>query len=122
MIGANRDAIHKGEDREAFQAAMERIGVRTAAGKMIGSLDEALAFVGQIGYPAIIRPSFTLGGTGGGVANDEAEFRRVVRQGLQDSPVHTVLVEESSCSQATHTSTVTPLRAASPERGRIWAS
>ncbi len=95
LIGANRDAIHKGEDREAFQAAMERIGVRTAAGKMIGSLDEALAFVGQIGYPAIIRPSFTLGGTGGGVANDEAEFRRVVRQGLQDSPVHTVLVEES---------------------------
>jgi carbamoyl-phosphate synthase large subunit len=95
LIGANREAIMKGEDRQQFQEAMERIGLRTATGKMVGSLDEALAFVGEIGYPAIIRPSFTLGGTGGGVARTEADLREVVRQGLQDSPVGTVLVEES---------------------------
>jgi len=95
LIGANYDAIHKGEDREAFQQAMARIGIKTPPGKMVGSLDEALAFVSSIGYPAIIRPSFTLGGTGGGIAHDEAEFLQIVRQGLHDSPVHTVLVERS---------------------------
>ncbi len=95
LIGANYDAIHKGEDRQAFQQAMAKIGLKTPKGKMIGSLAEALEFVGSIGYPAIIRPSFTLGGSGGGIAYDEAEFRAVVRQGLHDSPVHTVLVEQS---------------------------
>ncbi len=95
LIGASYDAIQKGEDRQRFQQAMEHIGIRTATGSMVASLEEALGFVDTIGYPAIIRPSFTLGGTGGGVARDEAEFRMVVRQGLQDSPVHTVLVEES---------------------------
>jgi len=95
LIGANYDAIHKGEDRQAFQQAMAKIGIKTPAGKMIGSLAEALAFVDSIGYPAIIRPSFTLGGTGGGIAYDEREFRDIVRQGLHDSPVHTVLVEQS---------------------------
>jgi len=95
LIGANYEAIQKGEDRQLFQAAMAKIGIETPAGKMVGSLGEALEFVGTIGYPAIIRPSFTLGGTGGGVAYDEAEFREIVRQGLHDSPVHTVLVEQS---------------------------
>ena len=95
LIGANYDAIQKGEDRQLFQQAMAKIGIATPAGKMIGTLDEALAFVEEIGYPAIIRPSFTLGGTGGGIAYDEADFRAIVRQGLHDSPVHTVLVEQS---------------------------
>jgi len=95
LIGANYDAIQKGEDRKRFQEAMAKIGIKTPAGTMVGSLDEALGFVQEIGYPAIIRPSFTLGGTGGGIARDEAEFRAIVRQGLHDSPVHTVLVEQS---------------------------
>jgi len=95
LIGANYQAIEKGEDRQRFQACMAQIGIKTPAGKMVSSLDEALAFVGSIGYPAIIRPSYTLGGTGGGVAYGEPEFRQVVRQGLHDSPVHTVLVEQS---------------------------
>ncbi len=95
LIGANYEAIQKGEDRKLFQEAMAKIGVATPTGKMIGTLDEALEFVTQIGYPAIIRPSFTLGGTGGGIAHDEAEFRTIVAQGLHDSPVHTVLVEQS---------------------------
>jgi len=95
LIGANYDAIQKGEDRKRFQEAMAKIGIKTPAGRMVSSLDEALEFVKEIGYPAIIRPSFTLGGTGGGIAHDEAEFRAIVRQGLHDSPVHTVLVEQS---------------------------
>jgi len=95
LIGANYEAIQKGEDRQRFQACMQDIGIKTPSGKMVSSLDEALAFVDTIGYPAIIRPSYTLGGTGGGVAFSEAEFRQVVRQGLHDSPVHTVLVEQS---------------------------
>ena len=95
LIGANYDAIQKGEDRQLFQQAMAKIGIATPAGKMVGSVAEGLAFVSSIGYPAIIRPSFTLGGTGGGIAYDEGEFRDIVTQGLHDSPVHTVLVEQS---------------------------
>ena len=95
LIGANYDAIQKGEDRKLFQEAMARIGLKTPAGRMVTSLEEALEFVGSIGYPAIVRPSFTLGGTGGGIARDEDEFVRVVRQGLHDSPVGSVLVEQS---------------------------
>ncbi len=95
LIGANYGAIQKGEDRQLFQEAMAKIGVKTPAGKMVGTLGEGLEFVTTIGYPAIIRPSFTLGGTGGGIAYDENEFRQIVRQGLRDSPVHTVLVEQS---------------------------
>ncbi len=95
LIGANVQAIQKGEDRQLFAQAMHKIGIKTAQGKTIGSLEEALAFVSQIGYPAIIRPSFTLGGTGGGIAHDEPELRTIITQGLHDSPVHTVLLERS---------------------------
>ena len=95
LIGANYAAIQKGEDRKLFQEAMAKIGIKTPVGKMVTSLAEAMAFVGTIGYPAIIRPSFTLGGTGGGIAYDEAQFRSIVQQGLHDSPVHSVLVEQS---------------------------
>jgi carbamoyl-phosphate synthase large subunit len=95
LIGANYDAIHKGEDRQAFQQAMAKIGIATPSGRMVSDIDAALEFAAEIGYPLIIRPSYTLGGSGGGVAYDEAEFRRIVRQGLHDSPVHTVLVEQS---------------------------
>ncbi len=95
LIGANYDAIHKGEDRQAFQQAMAKIGIATPAGRMVSTVDEGLAFAQQIGYPLILRPSYTLGGSGGGIAYDEAQFRQLLRQGLHDSPVHTVLVEQS---------------------------
>jgi len=95
LIGANYAAIQKGEDRKLFQEAMTRIGLKTPAGRMVTTLEEALEFVRTIGYPAIVRPSFTLGGTGGGIARDEAEFVSIVRQGLHDSPVGSVLVEQS---------------------------
>jgi carbamoyl-phosphate synthase large subunit len=95
LIGARYEAIRKGEDRQAFQEAMTRIGLRTPTGRMVQSLDEALQLVADLGYPVIIRPSYTLGGSGGGVAYDETDFRRIVAQGLRDSPAGTVLVEES---------------------------
>ena len=95
LIGANYEAIQKGEDRKRFQEAMAKIGVKTPAGKMVTSFEEAQDFVTSIGYPAIIRPSFTLGGTGGGIAMNEDEFERIVKQGLHDSPVGSVLVEQS---------------------------
>ena len=95
LIGARYEAIHKGEDRQAFQEAMTNIGLRTPEGKMVSSLDDALEFVTDLGYPVIVRPSYTLGGSGGGVAYDETDFRRIVKQGLHDSPTSTVLVEKS---------------------------
>ncbi|MEM6428073.1 MAG: carbamoyl-phosphate synthase large subunit [Deinococcota bacterium] len=95
LIGANYDAIQKGEDRALFQQAMHKIGIQTPAGKLVETLEDALSFAETIGYPIIIRPSYTLGGTGGGIAYDEPEFRQIVRQGLHDSPVNSVQVEQS---------------------------
>ncbi len=95
LIGANVEAIKKGEDREAFQAAMRRIGLEVPRGRMVKSVEEGLAFAREVGFPVVIRPSFTLGGTGGGIARDEAELREVLGRGLRLSPVHTALVEES---------------------------
>ncbi|SEI91220.1 carbamoyl-phosphate synthase large subunit [Deinococcus reticulitermitis] len=95
LIGANAEAIHKGEDREAFQAAMKKIGVETARGKMVHSMEEAVEYQGEIGLPIVIRPSFTLGGTGGGIAHTYEDFLTITEGGLRDSPVNSVLLEES---------------------------
>ncbi len=95
LIGANYAAIKKGEDRQAFQEAMKNIGLDVPQGRMVSSLEEGLAFAGEVGYPVIVRPSFTLGGTGGGVAASEEELRELLGRGLRLSPVHTALVEES---------------------------
>ena len=78
LIGADRRAIRMAEDRQAFSDAMERIGLDVPEGAVVGSHDEARALVDQIGFPAIIRPSFTLGGTGGGVAYNRAEYDELV--------------------------------------------
>ncbi|GHG10218.1 carbamoyl-phosphate synthase large chain [Deinococcus piscis] len=95
LIGANAEAIHKGEDREAFQAAMQKIGVETARGKMVHSMEEAIEYQKELGLPVVIRPSFTLGGTGGGIAHTYEDFLRITEGGLRDSPVTSVLLEES---------------------------
>ena len=95
LIGAGVTAIRKGEDRELFQAAMKKIGVETAQGRMIHTLEEAQELLKEIGLPAVIRPSFTLGGTGGGIAYSLEEFDEIVAGGLQDSPTHSALVEKS---------------------------
>ncbi len=96
LIGADARAIHMAEDRRAFAEAMRRIGLAVPRGSMVGSVDEALAVVDDTSYPAIIRPSFTLGGTGGGVAYNDDEFREMIARGLDLSPTHTALVEQSA--------------------------
>ncbi|MDQ0392152.1 carbamoyl-phosphate synthase large subunit [Labrys monachus] len=95
MIGANADAIDKAEDRERFREAMNRIGLETPRSRLAHSLSEALEALEAIGLPAIIRPSFTLGGTGGGIAYNKAEFIDIIERGLDASPTTQVLVEES---------------------------
>ncbi len=95
LIGANLQAIRKAEDRRLFQAAMEHAGVEIPRGKFVKTIEEAIEAAGEIGFPVVIRPSFTLGGSGGGTAFNMEEFREAARHGLEVSPVHTVLVEES---------------------------
>ncbi len=95
LIGANERAIRLAEDREEFAQAMKRIGLATPEGRTVHSVEEALAAVEVSGYPAILRPSFTLGGTGGGIAYNREEFETLIRRGLELSPVGSVLVERS---------------------------
>jgi len=95
LIGANARAITMAVDRAEFSAAMRRIGLATPAGHTVTSVPEALEVVQESGYPAIIRPSFTLGGTGGGVAYNRAEFEEMVERALELSPVHSTLIERS---------------------------
>ena len=95
MIGADADVIAKAEDRQLFRQAMDKIGLESPRSHLAHSLDDALAAVETVGLPAIIRPSFTLGGTGGGIAYNRSEFEDIVRNGLRASPTHEVLIEES---------------------------
>jgi carbamoyl-phosphate synthase large subunit len=95
MIGADATAIDKAEDRLKFREAMSRIGLESARSGIAHSLEEALDVLERTGLPAIIRPSFTLGGTGGGVAYNRQEFEEIVRGGLDASPTTEVLIEES---------------------------
>src|SRR5712692_2622484 len=95
LIGASARAISMAEDRGEFAAAMRRIGLDMPVGHTVGSLAEGLAAVAEVGYPAIIRPSYTLGGTGGGVAYNRAEFEEQIERALDLSPLHTTLIERS---------------------------
>jgi carbamoyl-phosphate synthase large subunit len=95
MIGAKPEAISKGEDRELFKQAMLKIGLDVARSRTVKSMEEARAAADELAmFPLIIRPSFTLGGSGGGIAYNKEEFERIVANGLDLSPVHEVLVEE----------------------------
>ena len=95
MIGADKEAIDKAEDREKFRNAMERIGLAMADSALAHDLKSALEIQQQIGYPVIIRPSFTLGGSGGGVAWNREELVEICERGLEASPTHEILVEQS---------------------------
>jgi carbamoyl-phosphate synthase large subunit len=95
MIGATADAIDKAEDRELFREAMHKIGLQTPRSHHVKTLSRALEALDEIGLPAIIRPSFTLGGTGGGIAYNRAEFIDIVERGIDASPTNEVLIEES---------------------------
>ena len=95
LIGANREAIDKAEDRERFRAAMARIGLECPRAVLARDLDQAVAAQSIVGFPTIVRPSFTLGGTGGGIAYNREEFAEICEHGLEASPTSEVLVEES---------------------------
>ncbi len=95
MIGADAEAIDKAEDRMKFREAMSKIGLESARSGVAHTLDEAVALLDHTGLPAVIRPSFTLGGTGGGIAYNRREFEEIVRGGLDASPTTEVLIEES---------------------------
>src|SRR5207244_5485314 len=95
MIGAKREAIKVAEDRLRFKQAMDEAGLQMSRGGFAKSWAEAEEIVKETDYPAIIRPSFTLGGTGGGTAFNPEEFEEIVRGGLAASPIHEVLIEES---------------------------
>ena len=95
MIAASREAIDMAEDREQFRNAMREIGLETAQSQIARSMDEALAIAGELGYPVVIRPSFTMGGSGGGIAYNREELETIVARGLDASPTGEVLLEES---------------------------
>ena len=94
LIGASATAITKAEDRQLFRQAMDRIGLASPQSRLVRSFEEAVAALDGVGLPAIIRPSFTLGGTGGGIAYNMQEFEEIVRGGLRASPTGEVLIEE----------------------------
>ncbi|OCC16286.1 Carbamoyl-phosphate synthase large chain [Dissulfuribacter thermophilus] len=95
MIGASPDVIHKAEDRDRFREAMRRIGLRVPDSVIVRSMDEAREAVERLGFPVIVRPSFTLGGTGGGIAYNSQELEEICSQGLELSLIHEVMLEES---------------------------
>ena len=95
MIGCDLAAIERGEDRKLFNEAMAEIGLEVARSGYAYSVEDALAIVERVGYPCVLRPSFTLGGAGGGIAHTEEELISIVSQGIELSPAHEVLVEES---------------------------
>ncbi|MDD7184322.1 MAG: carbamoyl-phosphate synthase large subunit [Ruminococcus sp.] len=94
LLGAVPETIHKAEDRQAFKDTMEKIGEPCIPSKVVETIDDAVDFAKVIGYPVIVRPAFTLGGTGGGIANNEDELRDISKNGLRLSPITQVLIEK----------------------------
>ena len=95
LIGASQKVINKAEDRELFKKAMMKIGIETPKGFIVNSISQAEKILNNLSFPIIIRPSFTLGGSGGGIANNKNEFLNIVRKGISLSPINEILVEES---------------------------
>ena len=94
LLGANPETIHKAEDRQAFKDTMEKIGEPCIPSKVVENIEDAVDFAQEIGYPVIVRPAFTLGGTGGGIAYNEEELRDISKNGLRLSPITQVLIEK----------------------------
>ncbi len=95
LIGANREAIAKAEDRDLFKRCMDELGLESARSELAHNVEEAREALAKIGLPAIIRPAFTLGGTGGGIAYNKEQYEQITREGLDASPISQILVEES---------------------------
>src|SRR5437763_1862381 len=96
LIGAKIESIKKAEDRLLFKDAMRKIGLETPQSQLIRTVTDGLAFAARVGYPSILRPSFTMGGSGGGIAYNQEELVEILERGLDLSPVHEVLIEESA--------------------------
>src|SRR5437879_13834787 len=96
MIGAKAKAVKMAEDRLLFKQAMADIGLATPRSGVVGDIREAMRVIQDIGFPAVIRPSFTLGGTGGGIAFTSQEFGSIIRRGLDFSPIRTLLIQTLS--------------------------
>lgn len=94
LLGANPETIDKAEDRQMFKETMQAIGQPVIPSKVVNTVDDALAFAGEIGYPVIVRPAFTLGGSGGGIAEDEEQLHEIATNGLRLSPITQVLIEK----------------------------
>ncbi len=94
LLGSNPETIHKAEDRQAFKDTMEKIGQPCIPSKVVENIDDAMAFAEEIGYPVIVRPAFTLGGTGGGIAETRGELHEIATNGLRLSPITQILVEK----------------------------
>ncbi|PZQ43489.1 MAG: carbamoyl-phosphate synthase large subunit, partial [Micavibrio aeruginosavorus] len=95
LIGANREAIAKAEDRDLFKRCMDELGLESARSELAHNIEEARAALAKIGLPAIIRPAFTLGGTGGGIAYNKEQYEQFIKEGLDASPISQILIEES---------------------------
>ena len=95
LIGANVEAIESAENRDLFKKKMEEVGIPTAKGDFVNTYNQALSIIKNIGFPVIIRPSFTMGGTGGSIAYNAEDFKELVAQGLSSSPINEVLIEQS---------------------------
>jgi carbamoyl-phosphate synthase large subunit len=95
LIGAKADVIDRAEDRQKFKVCMDELGLESARSRQVTNMTEAMEALEHVGLPAIIRPSFTLAGTGGGIAYNKEQFKEIVAEGIDISPVHTVLIEES---------------------------
>ena len=95
ILGTKLDAIHQAEDRDLFRTLMNELGEPVPESDIIHNIDEAYAFVKRIGYPVIVRPAFTLGGTGGGICENDKELEEIVENGLKSSPVTQCLLEKS---------------------------
>ena len=95
LIGTSRDTIFRAEDRQAFKDTMEKLGEPVAASHVVHNVEDGVQFTNTIGYPVVLRPAYTLGGSGGGIAHDESELREILENGLRLSRVHEVLVERS---------------------------
>ena len=126
LIGAKLEAIKKAEDRLLFKDAMRGIGLDVPRSKLVNNLEDGLEFAGEVGYPVILRPSFTLGGSGGGLAYNSEEMAELLTRALEISPVHEVLIEESvlagrsSSSRSCATSMTTASSSARSRTSTPW--
>ncbi len=120
ILGTKLEAIEKAEDREQFRALMNELGEPVPESAIVHSLQEAYAFVSQIGYPVIVRPAFTLGGTGGGICTNEEELVDIVSSGLKMSPVHQCLLEKVSQAIKKLNTKSCAIRKTTPSSFAIW--